>query len=349
MPSGSVLPGLNMRSLHDDLQQLLDAPPAWWRAYLPLVRALCEMPALASVANRLNALCDQGAPAKLGLHSVVGDEAAAMTPRAPGAVCNPAASSASPSTLGRLAEINRSASSSDFGMPHPDAVAVGPSPSNLLVAVGGAACPVSFVAQSELPTGEAYEAFIARTGTVPTRDNLHDLFNGLMWLAWPQTKRRLNQLQAEQISAQGISGARGSLRDALTLFDENAVVMRAPEALVEALRVRDWKKVFGEHRELWSQAEVHVFGHALLEKLMQPRKAITAHVWVVTAVSDDEVAASLDPARLAAKDFLPLPVLGVPGWWAQNEQPEFYADAQVFRPARFRSAVSPAQVAGEFT
>ena len=37
---------------------------------------------------------------------------------------------------------------------------------------------VRFVAQTELPAGEAYEAFIARTGCVPTRDNLHDLFNG---------------------------------------------------------------------------------------------------------------------------------------------------------------------------
>ena len=34
-----------------------------------------------------------------------------------------------------------------------------------------------FVAQTELPEGEAYEAFIARTACVPTRDNPHDLFN----------------------------------------------------------------------------------------------------------------------------------------------------------------------------
>ena len=71
-----------------------------------------------------------------------------------------------------------------------------------------------------------------------------------------------------------------------------------------------------------------------MEKLLQPRKAITAHVWIVANVADDAVAASLAPERLAAKSFLPLPVLGVPGWWGANEDPRFYDDASVFRPPR---------------
>ena len=40
--------------------------------------------------------------------------------------------------------------------------------------------PRRFVPQAALPEGEAYEAFIHRSGQVPTRDNLHDAFNGLM-------------------------------------------------------------------------------------------------------------------------------------------------------------------------
>ena len=35
-----------------------------------------------------------------------------------------------------------------------------------------------------------------------------------------------------------------------------------------------------------------------------------------------------------SRDFAPLPVLGVPGWWPANESPAFYADATVFRPGR---------------
>src|SRR5688572_18192635 len=105
----------------------------------------------------------------------------------------------------------------------------------LNAAVGGRAGFVRFVEQSELPAGEAYEAFIARTGRVPTRDNLHDLFNGLMWLSYPHTKRRLNTLQAQQIALLGTAGRRGILRDALTVFDENAAILRAPDALIDAL------------------------------------------------------------------------------------------------------------------
>jgi hypothetical protein len=193
---------------------------------------------------------------------------------------------------------------------------------------------VRFVAQSALPEEEPYEAFIARTGCVPTRDNLHDLFNGLMWLSYPQTKRRLNVLQAQAIAERGIKSSRGPLRDALTLFDENAALMQAPAVLVDALRRRDWHALFIEHRAHWRSARVEIFGHALLEKLMHPRKAITAHVWVVDHLSDTAIASSLERERLEAKLFLPLPVLGIPGWCSANEAPEFYDDAEVFRQAR---------------
>lgn len=192
-----------------------------------------------------------------------------------------------------------------------------------------------FVGQQALPRGEAYESFIARTGWVPTRDNLHDLFNGLIWLSYPKTKRRLNVLHAAEITRRGnVTGARGPLRDALTLFDENAAILQAPPVLVEALRARNWTASFVDSRAEWQFARLAIFGHALLEKLMQPRKAMTAHVWLVEELTDDALASSLSSERLAAKDFLPLPVLGVPGWWPANESPDFYDDTDVFRPRR---------------
>ena len=39
---------------------------------------------------------------------------------------------------------------------------------------------------------------------------------------------------------------------------------------------------------------------------------------------------------LTPHDLMPLPVLGIPGWWAQNENPDFYSDPVVFRPAKMR-------------
>jgi hypothetical protein len=199
-----------------------------------------------------------------------------------------------------------------------------------------------FVAHGELPAGEAYEAFIARTAGVPTRPNLHDFFNGLAWLAHPLLKRRLNELQAEQLALAGAAQpSRGPVRDALTLLDENGALLQAPPALTDALQQRDWQALFVTQRAAWADARIVLFGHALLEKLVQPRKAITAHAWVVPAGCDSMaawVADALTPQRLAAKPFLPLPVLGVPGWWAENASLAFYLDAEVFRPAQRKTA-----------
>ena len=190
-----------------------------------------------------------------------------------------------------------------------------------------------FVPQHVLPDGEAYETFIARTACVPTRDNLHDLFNGLVWLQFPQLKRRLNELQAQQLHQSGVATTRGAVRDALTLFDENAVLWQAPAVLVSALRQRDWRALFVTHRAAWPDARVTLFGHALMEKLTQPRKAITAHVWLVPEAVDLQahLIDTLTPERLAGKPYLPLPVLGVPGWWPANRDASFYDDASVFR------------------
>lgn len=177
---------------------------------------------------------------------------------------------------------------------------------------------------------EPYEAYIARTGAVPTRDDLHDMFNGLVWLRRPALKRRLNALHAAEIAARGIGDVRGALRDAATLLDENgALLVGAPAALVQALRSRDWNALFVRHRALWHDATLELVGHALLDKLsVAPRKAVTAHVVVV---DDGGIDAAL--ARLADKPFAPLPVLGVPGWWPANADAAFYDDAAVFRPA----------------
>ncbi|MGB7479502.1 MAG: DUF3025 domain-containing protein, partial [Burkholderiaceae bacterium] len=207
--------------------------------------------------------------------------------------------------------------------------------------------------QQALPPDCAYETFIAAHGQVPTRDNPHDAFNALVWLAFPRIKARLNALQADEIErAAGATGRRGPLRDAATLFDENAtlVVLRddaGGQALAQALRAHRWQELFVERAAQFGRDyEVMVFGHALLEKLVAPYKAITAHAWLVSAPGeffalpaparrawlDATVAAQLTPA-LRPSDFTPLPLLGLPGWAPQQDQ-AFYADRAVFRPPR---------------
>lgn len=200
------------------------------------------------------------------------------------------------------------------------------------------AAPVQFVAQSKLADGQAYEQFIFDTQTVPTRDNLHDFFNGLCWLTFPTTKTKLNQLQAAQLAIDGVQQTRGPVRDALTLFDENAAFLLAPQPLWDALIAQDWQRLFIELRPMWQDAQLVLFGHALLEKLVAPRKPITAHVYraqpAVNSIAflDTWVAGDISAQKLAQKPFVPLPVLGVPGWWAENEKLSFYEDILVFRP-----------------
>jgi hypothetical protein len=213
--------------------------------------------------------------------------------------------------------------------------------------------PLHFVPQAMLPEGTAYEEFIGATGGVPTRDNLHDFFNGLVWLTFPRIKRELNALQAAQIARDGIGKSRGPARDAATIFDENAALLVVPEgeqgaALVDALRNHQWRTAFVDMAPMFGTvAEVWLFGHALMEKLVAPYKAITAHTRIVTAPAgyatlpvaerqawiDAHVARQLQQEGLSNAGFTPLPVLGIPGWWPEQDD-AFYDDTTVFRPKR---------------
>jgi hypothetical protein len=210
-------------------------------------------------------------------------------------------------------------------------------------ALNAEGAPVEFVGQDELPPGTPYETFIFGTGRCPLRDDLHDFFNALVWVKFPQAKRQLNRLQAAEIARDGIGARRGAVRDAITIFDENGALLAAPPALWEALLARDWRRVFIDLRPLWAQAQLAIFGHALLEKLATPRKDLTAHVWCTSAplaFVDDWLAGELTAQKLATKPFTPLPVLGIPGWCtanggdAGNVNFSFYDDSLVFRRER---------------
>lgn len=202
-----------------------------------------------------------------------------------------------------------------------------------------AICHVQFVSQDNLPEGMAYEQFIFEQHAVPTREGLHDFFNALCWLHFPLAKQQLNQLQAAAIQSQGVGAVRGPVRDAVTVFDENACLLQVEDVIWDALERRDWQAAFVTHRGLWGSAQMQIFGHAALEKLVAPYKAITVHMWRVphglpVSEWDAWLSQDLQADKLARKPFLPAPVLGLPGWWPENMAPDFYQDAQVFRLPR---------------
>lgn len=221
---------------------------------------------------------------------------------------------------------------------------------------------LQFVSQKALLAGEAYENFIGTTGNIPTRDNLHDLFNGSIWLTFPKTKALLNYYHMLEIDQQGIGASRGRVRDTITVFDENgAILVTAESSIGKALIDFNWQESLVAPRDKWdepkqlnkqAQAAVYIFGHALLEKLLYPRKALCAHSIVINVTQEffalslserinhldqkvaDYMDALLSEPDVSPRKLSPLPILGVPYYWAENVQPSFYEDSQVFRSGR---------------
>jgi hypothetical protein len=212
--------------------------------------------------------------------------------------------------------------------------------------------PVEFVPQ-EAKTDEPYETRVYSRGKVLTRsDNWHDLFNALVWIAFPRSKAAINRHHYKEMLAHQAEGKRGTPRDVLTLFDEGGVIVLSSEPeLVTLLREFQWKDLFWQRRaQVKAAMRFHAFGHSIYEKMLQPYKGITAKT-VIFDVSERELErspqqqlATLD-ARLAkyfsdpdaleaTESYAPLPVLGIPGWTADSEDERYYDDAQHFRPGR---------------
>jgi Protein of unknown function (DUF3025) len=220
----------------------------------------------------------------------------------------------------------------------------------------GGGAPLSFVAPSAGPgiAARHYEERIFRAGEVATRPgSWHDLFNALAWLAFPRTKAVLNRLHHDELARRGDGPARGTARDVATLFDEGGIVVAcaAPE-LAQLLAGFEWRRLFWERRADVARAmRFLVFGHAILERAAAPFKGVTAKALVIDVAADRlDDAALVDwldaaaaghfarPESLASTQALqPLPVLGIPGWAPENEDPAFYVDAAVFHPGRARA------------
>lgn len=211
--------------------------------------------------------------------------------------------------------------------------------------------PIRFVPAADLP-GVDYERHIFETGQVSTREgSWHDLFNALVWCRLPTLKAGMNSMHYQHLDEES-KGRRGRTRDALTLLDESGVIVAGPDVFaLEALARRDWSSAFVTHRDSWgSGLGVLVCGHAILEKFLEPYKSVTAHALLVqttgplSAGQFDQVLGRLlaggncmeSPASLS-----PLPLMGIPGWWMGDQDPDFYRDREVFRPAARQQAPAP--------
>jgi hypothetical protein len=228
------------------------------------------------------------------------------------------------------------------------------------IATGGGAA-LRFVAAGPHAdaTDRSYEERVFETGAVPTRESSwHDIFNALVWLAFPRTKATLNRRHCEELRARRGHPLRGTARDVLTLFDEGGVLVAcADPSLASLLRDFRWKELFWQRRsDVRHRMRFHVFGHAILETALAPFRGLTAKALILDADDDaleypaDALNTMLDAraaAYFAAPDALastrslaPLPILGIPGWTPESDDPAYYDDVGQFRPGRRRERLS---------
>jgi hypothetical protein len=200
-------------------------------------------------------------------------------------------------------------------------------------------------------SGEPYEPRIFRSGQLAVRaDNWHDLFNVLVWCTFPRAKAALNARHVLEIERES-RGRRGRVRDALTQFDEDGIVVLCSEPeLLELVYTFQWKELFWSRREeVLRHMRFLVFGHALYEKLLAPFVGVTgravtlvappallaASLQVQLSSADEALAQRVGAGALASpRDLQPLPLLGIPGWYGAAAEEAFYGNAAYFRFGR---------------
>jgi len=225
--------------------------------------------------------------------------------------------------------------------------------------VNHAGHPVQLTAYSA-SSAMAYERSVFDLAQLPVRENnWHDFFNVLAWMMFPRAKAALNAAHCLD-RGPALSGRRSRRRDKLTLFDESGViVLTADPALAVLLRGFRWRELFWQRRNaVLSAMRFLPFGHGLCEKALSPYIGMTAQA-LLLPVSEgclngsdsslrqatDERLAALFTQDVLPEDLLtPLPLLGIPGWHADNAQETFYDNTQYFRAAR---SGSPAVLAGQ--
>lgn len=208
--------------------------------------------------------------------------------------------------------------------------------------------PLSFSSAPAPASG--YEQRIADGGCVATRDaSWHDTFNALIWLAFPQSKAAMNRRHCEQMSCRPSGGiGRGRVRDALTQFDEDGLILVSDDASVlDALREHRWREALWERRAGIEAARLFVFGHALMEKALAPHfglcaKALYVETKAFGCAVDELTLAHVDcwlAGRIVSehwpdspRDLYPLPVLGLPEMTPDNTHAAYFDDVRQFRP-----------------
>ena len=221
--------------------------------------------------------------------------------------------------------------------------------------------PLRFVAQQQVegkpPFEMQYEPRCYLKGEVQMREQAwHDLFNALVWMAFPQAKAAINARHYQALSANDhLHSQRGAVRDMATLFDESGVIVVFSAAELASLVSNfQWKELFWRRREqVGTTMDFFIFGHGLYEKALQPYLGMTGQGLLLPVQQeffswplarrlghiDKRVAAYLNAPEhcRSTRELAPVPLLGVPGWARENAEESYYDNTAYFRSGRQRN------------
>lgn len=211
-----------------------------------------------------------------------------------------------------------------------------------------------FVPQDKdlLADGLSFEQRVSECGEIATRlGSLHDFYSALMWLRFPRVKLAVNSIHLRGIALHGTK-IRSRHQQAITHLDEaGAWLVSSDPDLLALADAHLWHRLFFENAERWQsrplpKIEARIFGHAIFELMHQPHQLLAAKIIVVRAqedyfslsppekdaVLDQLIAEALqtDQAGVDPKWLPTLPLSGIPGWQAVQDQ-AFYQTAPCFR------------------
>ena len=205
-----------------------------------------------------------------------------------------------------------------------------------------------FVAQTPalLADGLHYEQRIAERGDIATREgNWHDLLNAMVWLRYPAIKQALNRRQVAEVARMG-QRQRSRPQCAMTHFDEAGVIVAVREpALLALWDAHDWHGLFWHRRQAWLDGSIalQLFGHALLEHALSPDRLLVGKALVFQSAPGADAAdlgalcaQAIEQGRLLNDplELRPLPLSGIPGWHAGNDDEAFHRTAACYQPKR---------------
>jgi hypothetical protein len=208
---------------------------------------------------------------------------------------------------------------------------------------------VQFVSQAM--SCEEYFFQVTKYRQIPTRiNNWHDFFNNISWIAWPKTKWALYQRYWQQSEYDNHSKQRSPEQNFIALFDECGVIVATKDEHISNLvKNFQWKELFIYQRQRFKKAKIFIFGHGMLEKGLKPYIGMTGKALFLKVekdffnkpnleqinVLDSYLSEQLLQLEYQKPNCLqPLPVLGCPNWWPNQENSDFYDNTDYFRIGR---------------